>query len=124
MILVDTCIWVDHFKINPDPILVALLNEGRVLGHSSVTGEMALGNLQHRTTILDLLRGLPQAEQATDNEVFLFIEHETLFGMGIGFVDVHLLASARLSYGVTIWTRDKHLRGAATRLGLAANMTH
>lgn len=116
MILVDTSVWIDHLR-SGDAQLVALLQGGTVLGHPWVTGELSLGNLTRRTEILGLLSSLPQAVVATDVEVMTFIDHHQLSGLGIGYVDAHLLASTRLSGGARLWTRDKRLRAAAVRLG-------
>jgi len=89
--------------------------------HPFVLGELALGSLRQRDVILTSLRDLPQASVASDEEVLRFIAERRLFGLGIGYVDAHLLAAARLTAGATLWTRDARLRGAAGRLGLAAN---
>jgi predicted nucleic acid-binding protein len=117
MILVDTSIWVDHLRAG-DETVVALLNSGRVLAHPFVIGELALGHLQQRQTILSSLQDLPRATAATDVEVLLFIERHALAGLGIGYVDAHLLASTRLTAGSALWTRDKRLWGVAKRLSL------
>lgn len=118
MILVDTSVWVDHLR-QGDAELKALLDAGQVFAHSFVIGELALGNLQNRKMILNALRDLPQACVATDAEVLRFIDQETLYGAGIGYIDAHLLAAVRLSPGSRLWTRDKRLFAAATRLGLS-----
>ena len=117
MILVDTSIWVDHLR-SGDQTLVRLLGNGAVLAHPCVTGELALGNLSHRDEVIDLLRGLPQATVAGDDEVLMLIEQEALYGAGIGYVDAQLLAATRLTPDATLWTRDKRLSVVATRLGL------
>jgi predicted nucleic acid-binding protein len=117
MILVDTSIWVDHLR-RADAGLIALLEQGQVLLHPFVIGELALGNLPRRRQVLDLLQDLPLATQASDAEVFDFINQHALFGLGIGYVDAHLLASSRLN-GVMLWTRDKRLCKAAIKMGLA-----
>lgn len=117
MILVDTSIWIDHLR-SGDAQLVTLLEDRKVLGHPWVTGELALGNLANRTEVLGLLRNLPQATVATDVEVMTLIDHHRLFGLGIGYVDAHLLASTRLSAGAQLWTRDKRLHAAAVQLKL------
>ena len=122
MILVDTSVWIDHLK-SSDLVLADLLGTGRVLAHSFVTGELALGSLRQRRTVLESLRDLPQVTVASDDEVMMLIEREQLYGLGIGFVDAHLLAAARLTPGTLLWTRDRRLRQAATRLGLAADLT-
>lgn len=117
MILVDTSIWVDHLR-RSDANLIMLLEQNQVLLHPFVIGELALGNLPQRKKVLDSLQDLPLATQASDAEMFDFINQYSLFGLGIGYVDVHLLASARLN-GVMLWTRDKRLCEAAIKLGLA-----
>lgn len=118
MILVDTSIWIDHLRAG-DKLLSNLLDAGRVLAHPFVTGELALGNLRQRDVILDALSDLPQAKVATDKEILHFIDQSPLFGLGIGYVDAHLLAAVRLTAGTVLWTRDKRLRGVAERLSLA-----
>lgn len=123
MILVDTTVWIDHLRLN-DEKLVRLLGDGQVMAHPFVTGELALGNLRNRATILGALQDLPQAVVATDDEVLRFIEQNALFGIGIGYIDAHLLAAVRLSPGAALWTRDKRLLAASIRLGLAAAVAH
>ena len=118
MILVDTSIWIDHLREGTD-LLARLLNAGRVLTHPFVIGELALGAMRQRETILDALSNLPRAKLATDAEVLGFINGWALFGRGIGYVDVHLLASARLTAGAEFWTRDNRLRSLVDELGLA-----
>lgn len=118
MILADTSLWIDHLR-DGDPALAALLEEGAVLGHPWVIGELALGNLASRHDILRLLHGLPQATVATADEVLRLIEDEALHGQGIGYVDAQLLAATRLTPDARLWTRDKRLAAVAARLGLA-----
>jgi predicted nucleic acid-binding protein len=118
VILVDTSVWVDHLRTG-DRVLGQLLDSGGVLGHRFVTGELALGNLRERDLVLNALRELPQATVASDDEVLHFIDRQALFGLGIGYVDAHLLAAVLLTLGAKLWTRDKRLQAAATQLGLA-----
>jgi hypothetical protein len=118
LILVDTSVWVDHLRAG-DAALAALLDEGKVLGHPFVIGELSLGDLRPRSEILTDLSNLPEAEVATDTEVLRFIDDHVLFAMGIGYVDAHLLASVRLTAGALLWTRDKRLLAAAERLSVA-----
>jgi predicted nucleic acid-binding protein len=120
VILVDTSVWIQHLRVG-EPSLVELLNAGQVLSHPFVTGELALGNLQRREEFLRLLQALGSAAVATEPEVLQLIENERLFGLGVGFVDIHLLASARLE-GVRLWTMDRRLQAVATQLGLAAQI--
>lgn len=123
MILVDTSVWIDHLR-HGDVELTRLLNTGQVLTHRLVIGELALGGLQNRNIVLSTLKNLPQVTVASDEEVLHFIETQTLFGTGIGYIDAHLLAAVRLSPGVLLWTRDKRLLAESARLGLCVNLTH
>ncbi|HXC14180.1 MAG TPA: type II toxin-antitoxin system VapC family toxin [Stellaceae bacterium] len=122
MILVDTSVWVDHLRAGNDR-LTALLSGAEVLGHPFVIGELALGNLRRRDAVLSDLRHLPQAVVAADEEVLHFIDRQRLFGRGIGYVDAHLLAAARLT-ATKLWTRDRRLQAVAAQLGLAAVLSH
>lgn len=122
MILVDTSIWVDHLRAG-HPVLALLLEQGRVLGHPWVTGEIALGSLAQRRQVLELLGGLPQAEVATAPEVALFLERHQLYGPGVGYVDVQLLAATALTADARLWTGDRRLAATAARLGLHTDPT-
>jgi predicted nucleic acid-binding protein len=117
VILVDTSVWISHFRTgNTD--LVRRLNEGGVLCHPFVIGELACGHLVNRREILSLLQTLPQVPMAGQDELLHFIEHRRLAGTGLGLVDAHLLASAVLSH-TALWTEDKKLHASAVRLGVA-----
>lgn len=118
MILVDTSVWVDHLH-SGEPALATALEGGRVLMHPFVLGELACGNLTNRDEVLRLLGVLPAAPTATDPEVRSFIERRALMGRGIGYIDVHLLASAALAGVARLWTRDRRLAAVAEELGLA-----
>ena len=118
MILVDTSVWVDHLR-SGDAQLADLLERAQVVMHPFVVGEMACGSLGDRSSILELLRDLPAASVAESEEVLGFIERRVLHGKGIGYVDVHLLASVALTEGTKLWTRDKRLQLAAQALGCA-----
>lgn len=118
MILVDTSVWVDHLR-GHEPALAVLLENGTVLGHAFVLGELACGGLRRRAEILRLLAELPQAFAATHAEVLGLIERHRLMGRGIGYVDAHLLASAVLTPDARLWTRDRRLAEAAESLGVA-----
>lgn len=123
MVLIDTSVWVDHLQ-RGNPELSALLNRGQVLAHPFVIGELALGGLQQRTSVLEALQNLPASVTATDAEVFNFINVNALHGIGIGYVDAHLLAATRLTSAARLWTLDKRLQTAATRLGLNFMASH
>jgi len=120
VILVDSSVWIDHLR-SGNAILTRMLEGGRVLAHPFVVGELALGSLKQRDVILTALQNLPQAVVASEIEVLGFINRQALYGLGIGYVDAHLLASARLTSGGSLWTRDKRLHAVADRLGLAAS---
>ncbi|GAB4214527.1 MAG: type II toxin-antitoxin system VapC family toxin [Rhodoferax sp.] len=123
MILVDSSVWIDHLR-SGDERLSALLDQGQVLAHCFVTGELALGNLLYRQEVLTALQNLPQATMATDAEVLRFIDDNALSGSGIGYVDAHLLAAVRLTPGSQLWTRDKRLLATGLRLGLTYAAMH
>ncbi len=122
MILVDTSVWVDHLR-RGDPGLVALLERAAVVMHPFVMGEIACGSLKDRQSLLELLHDLPGAVIATDDEAMQFIERHRLYGKGIGYVDVHLLASVALTGGAQLWTRDQRLRQVAAAMGFAYSET-
>ncbi len=117
MILVDSSVWVDHLR-GGDAGLADLLQSGDVLAHPFVVGELACGDLRARDEILGLLRDLPQAKPASDDEALAFIARHRLMARGIGYIDVHLLASAALSQA-RLWTRDKRLGAVAGELALS-----
>jgi predicted nucleic acid-binding protein len=118
LILVDTSIWIDHLRAG-DAALQHLLDDERVLSHPFIRGELGLGSLRSRDAVLESLQELPQAIVADDGEVMDFIARCTLAGSGIGYVDAHLLAAARLTPDTLLWTRDERLSAVARRLHLA-----
>ncbi len=118
MILVDTSVWIDHLRIG-DPQLTALLQEAQVLAHPWVIGELALGQLSGRSEVLPLLSNLPQAKVAIEAEVMTLVETQRLFGLGIGYVDAHLLAATLLTTDAGLWTRDRRLAAAAADLRIS-----
>jgi predicted nucleic acid-binding protein len=115
VILVDTSVWIDHLRAT-DSDLESALTDGEVLIHSFVVGELACGNIARRAEILSLLEDLPAAREATHDEVMALIHRRKLMGRGIGYVDAHLLASALLTPGTLLWTRDKRLSRIAAEL--------
>ena len=114
--LVDTSVWVDHLR-RGNATLVALLEQTQVWTHAFVVGELACGTLAQRDTLLSALTALPHAPLAGHDEVLAFLEGNRLMGRGLGWVDVHLLASARLAK-LPFWTLDKRLAAVATALQL------
>jgi predicted nucleic acid-binding protein len=114
VVLVDTSVWVSHFRQTNDD-LVELLNEGEVACHPFIIGELACGNLKNRASIIALLEALPTALVVDHEESLSFIEARKIMGKGLGYIDVHLLASALLT-GVSLWTLDKKLDKVAGEL--------
>ncbi len=117
MILADTSVWIAHFRQGSED-LKRSLEAGEVLCHPHVVGELACGNLRNRDSILEFLRALPAATIATDDEVLACIERNHLYGTGLGYTDVHLVASAMLT-PTRLWTLDAALGREARRLRLA-----
>lgn len=116
MILVDTSIWIEHFRIGVAGLSKAL-EHADVCLHPFVLGELACGHLKNRNQILRLLTELPAVQIIPDAEVVAYIESCSLYGRGIGYVDAHLLAAADRA-AIGIWTRDKRLAGVAAEHGL------
>lgn len=116
MILVDSSIWIDHFR-SSNRHLVSQLKTNSVAVHPFVVGELACGNLARRATVLGLLKALPQVQPAEEDDVLFFLDRHRLAGKGIGYIDVHLLAAAALS-AVQLWTADKRLANVAATLRL------
>jgi predicted nucleic acid-binding protein len=117
LILVDTSVWVDHFTSNNER-LADCLEAGAVVTHPFVIGEIALGSIRDRALVLGSLEQMERSTVASDREVARFIEDYRLYGRGIGYVDVHLLASVFLTPEVEIWTLDRRLRSVAEELGI------
>jgi predicted nucleic acid-binding protein len=118
MILVDSSIWIDHFRTG-DMHLYALLKAEKIIIHTFVVGELSLGHMPRYDDIMTMLTDLPTIPIADDAEVRHMIRSNKLFGKGIGYVDAHLLASLLLSPRHTLWTRDKRLHGMASAFGVA-----
>jgi predicted nucleic acid-binding protein len=116
MVLVDTSVWVAHLRDGTIG-LETLLNEGRVICHPFIIGELACGNLRNRGEVLSLLQALPMATWVEHEEVMHFIENYALMGKGLGYIDMHLLASAILNR-VPLWTLDRRLKEVSSKLNL------
>jgi len=121
LILVDTSVWIDHFR-SGDAHLSTLLDHGMVQTHDSIIGEIACGNLKNRQQTLYLLSCLPRCAMTSPNETLFFIERHGLMGRGIGYIDASVLASAVLVQA-NLWSRDRRLMALATELGCAYSPT-
>ncbi len=118
MIIVDSSVWIDHLK-QPEAALGALLMLDHALMHPHVLGEIALGNLGNRQSVIERFLMVPVPVLASDGHVLTMIEADGFIATGIGYSDAHLLASTLITPGGRLWTRDKRLRAQADRLGVA-----
>jgi hypothetical protein len=118
MILVDTSVWIDHLR-KKGGSLATMLEANLVLIHPFIIGELACGNLRNRGGLLAHLNELPRITVATDSEVLHFIQHGNLMARGVGYLDMHLLASVQLHGHASLWTSDKRLAAISQELSLA-----
>lgn len=116
MILVDSSVWIQHFKENSKALRHALENED-ILMHPMILGELSLGTYKNRKEILELLSALPMATIASEDEVFVCIEKFRLYGKGLGWIDVNLIASSMLTR-CQLWTYDRALLTEGKKTGL------
>ncbi|MES5099324.1 type II toxin-antitoxin system VapC family toxin [Agrobacterium sp. BA1120] len=118
MILVDTSIWIDHFR-HGDTELQKIIEDDRLLCHPAIIGELGLGSLRDRNDVINFLTAQREIVVATHDEVMVTIDRHSIFSMGIGYTDAHLLASTLLDRRAVLWTRDKRLASAARKAGAA-----
>ncbi len=119
MILVDTSVWIAHLE-STNEVLAALMEREEAATHPFVIGEVAMGYVRQRDLVIAELRKLPSVRVIGDSDVVFMVDRHRLFGTGIGYIDAHLLAAALFADAVTLWTRDRRLRAAATQLGVEA----
>ncbi len=119
MILADTSVWVDHLR-TPNDQLQGLLDRRQIIIHPFVVGELALGNMRQRARTLFALKRLPRAMVARDSDVLSLIDNHRLHGRGVGYIDVHLLASTLITPEAVIWSRHRRLMAVADDLAVAA----
>jgi predicted nucleic acid-binding protein len=117
MVLVDTSVWIEHLR-RKNAALVDLLENEQTVCHPFIIGELACGNLKNRTELLNLLQALPGCIEASHEEALEFIYARNLMGKGLGYIDIHLLASAVLT-GIPIWTFDKKLKSCSIQLQIS-----
>ncbi len=118
MILVDTSVWIDYLR-SGNPLLAELLEQNRVVMHPMVLGELACGNLKNRQQLLQLWQSQESLQAVSHDEALYFLEQYGLMGKGVGYIDVHLLASVALANGVKLWTQEKRLAHVAIELRYA-----
>lgn len=116
MILVDSSIWIDHFR-ERNLELEQIIENGLLLCHEAVIGELALGSLRDRTRVIALLSRQRQAPVASHYEIMTMIERHSLFSMGIGYTDAQLVASVLIDARVRLWAGDRRLQAAAQKAG-------
>jgi len=121
LILADTSVWIDHLR-SDDEGMRQLLDRGQIVIHPFVIAELSLGSLRERRKTLALLDLLPQVRMAQVSEIRAMIEARRLYGLGIGLIDAHLIASAFINASTLLWTRDKQLRKVAEELGIHAGL--
>lgn len=117
MILIDTSIWIRHFK-SPNERLVSLLSDNQVAIHEFIIGELACGQLKFREEILELLQTLPLLPTLSHEEVLYMINKRKLYGSGIGWVDAHLVASTLVTKN-HVWSYDKSLINITEKLNIS-----
>lgn len=103
--IADSSIWIDHLK-KANPVFQSKLEDLDVYTHSAVILELALGNLKNRKEVLGYFEFLPKATEASVTEIMQMVNQFKLFGIGLGAIDVQILASAKLSQ-LAIFTRDQ-----------------
>jgi predicted nucleic acid-binding protein len=115
-LLVDTSVWIDHFR-RSQPALVAALDRGDVECHDFVLGELACGILPRRDEVLLLIRTLPRLAVVSHDEAMALVTERRIWGRGLGWIDVNLLAAALVG-GARLWTVDRRLKAVARDLGV------
>ena len=118
MILIDTSVWIEHLR-KGNRALAHLLNNNQVLIHPFVIGEIACGTLADRDEVLARLKDLPALPKADESETLYCIERHQLMGLGLGYIDVHLLAATLLAPPTRLWTRDNRLKAAVKKMNVA-----
>lgn len=98
-----------------------MLDNGLVVCHPFIIGELALGSLKDRGKIIDMLKDLPRVTVAQTDEILCMVEKRRLFSRGLGLIDAHLLGSTLIERGVRLWTADKRFASIANELGIGSH---
>jgi len=117
-ILVDTSVWVDHFKTT-NHHLVNLLMQDCVMTHSMIIGEIACGTPPDRGSLIAYFLALQQSRVARLEDMLDFIAKQKIYGCGCGFVDIHVLLSTLITPNVKLWTLDKRLERLARQFDIS-----
>ena len=115
-ILVDTNVWIGHFR-NSNPLLQALLEDDEILCHPVIVGELSMGSYKNRALTLDDLGKLLQPPIASFAETRALVENRRLWGRGVQWNDVQILASALIGRH-PLWTYDRRLNELAEQFGV------
>lgn len=116
MVLVDTSVWIDHLR-NSNSALIELLKDGKICCHPFIKGELACGNIKNRENFFELLDNLYFLNLVTEKEALFFLNKNQLHGKGLGWIDIHLLASSLMN-NVKLFTLDKRLKQTANEFEL------
>jgi len=120
MVLVDTSVWI-RFLANRAPYAIELdrlLGLDEVTGHELVYGELLIGDRGGRGKLLAAYEHMHQASVVPHPDVVAFVRHRNLHGRGVGWIDIHLLASAIVGR-LQLWTADPRFAAVARDLGIA-----
>ena len=120
MVLVDTSVWI-RFLANRAPYAIELerlLGLDEVTGHELVYGELLIGDRGGRGKLLAAYEQMHQASVVPHPDVVAFVRHRNLHGRGVGWIDIHLLASAIVGR-LQLWTADPSFAAVARDLGVA-----
>ena len=118
MILADTSIWIDHFRGGLSG-LQSRLDQGEIMIHPFVIGELLLSGVNRRPVAVAELRQLPLSPMPRAEETEALIMGESLDGRGVGYVDTVLLTAVRLHPGARLWTQDRKLHAVAAGMSVA-----
>jgi hypothetical protein len=120
MVLVDTSVWIRFLAGRPPYAaeLDRLLGLDEVAGHELVYGELLIGDRGGRKNLLAAYARMHQTATVPHHDVIAFVRDRDLHGRGLGWIDVHLLASA-IVWRLQLWTADARFSAVASQFGVA-----